>query len=78
MDFGTIRSNLNCMKYKNNQEVVQDLRLVLDNCWTFNPKSSPEYKAASVLQKEIKRLLKDYEIGDAPAFNGHSPYGKDS
>lgn len=71
MDFGTIRSNLNYMKYKNNQEFVLDLYLVLQNCWLFNPEFSPEFKAAVVLQKEIKRLLKEYEITNVSPFNGH-------
>lgn len=75
MDFGTIRSNLNYMKYKNNQEFVHDLYLVLNNCWLFNPKSSPEFKAADVLQKEIKRLLREYEITDTSPFNGHLQIG---
>lgn len=78
MDFGTIRSNLNYMKYKNNQEFVHDLYLVLHNCWLFNPKSSPEFKAADVLQKEIKVLLKEYEITNTSPFNGHySPIAND-
>lgn len=78
MDFGTIRSNLNYMKYKNNQEFVQDLYLVLHNCWLFNPKSSPEFKAADVLQKEIKILLKEYEVTNISPFNGHySPIASD-
>jgi len=72
MDFGTIRSNLNYMKYKNNQEFVRDVYLVLHNCWLFNPKSSEEFKAAEVLQREIKRLFKEYEITDTLPVNGHS------
>ncbi|XP_054713885.1 bromodomain adjacent to zinc finger domain protein 1A-like isoform X2 [Uloborus diversus] len=62
MDFGTIRSKLNYMNYKNNEDFVRDIYLVLQNCEWFNPKNSPEYKAAQVLYKEVKRLLQEYQI----------------
>ncbi|KFM78225.1 Bromodomain adjacent to zinc finger domain protein 1A, partial [Stegodyphus mimosarum] len=62
MDFGTIRSKLNYMNYKNNEDFVRDIYLVLQNCEWFNPKCSPEYKAAQVLYKEVKRLLQEYQI----------------
>lgn len=74
MDFGTIRSNLNYMKYKNNQEFVRDVYLVLHNCWLFNPKSSVEFKAAEVLHKEIKKLLKQYQIADTFPANGDTQF----
>lgn len=62
MDFGTIRSKLNYMEYKNNEDFVRDIYLVLQNCEWFNPKGSPEAKAAQILYKEVKKLLDEYQL----------------
>lgn len=62
MDLGTIRTKLNNMSYRSNNDFVLDVYLVLQNCELFNPKSSPEYKAARTLGKVVERLLDSYQI----------------
>ncbi|GIY19978.1 hypothetical protein CDAR_583872 [Caerostris darwini] len=69
MDFGTIRSKLNYMNYKNNEDFIRDVFLVLQNCEWFNPKSSPEYKAAQIINKEVKKLIQEYQICDPQTTN---------
>ncbi|GFY57665.1 bromodomain adjacent to zinc finger domain protein 1A [Trichonephila inaurata madagascariensis] len=73
MDFGTIRSKLNYMNYKNNEDFIRDIFLVLQNCEWFNPKSSPEYKAAQVINKEVKRLIQEYQICNPQTLNSLIP-----
>lgn len=62
MDLGTIRTKLNNMSYRSNNDFVLDVYLVLQNCELFNPKSSPEYKAARTLGKVVEKLLDSYQI----------------
>ncbi|KAG8184175.1 hypothetical protein JTE90_010214 [Oedothorax gibbosus] len=69
MDFGTIRSKLNSMSYRTNDDFVRDVHLVLQNCEWFNPKASPEFKCAKELAKEVTRLLNEYQLSP-PTLNG--------
>ncbi|CAL1281690.1 unnamed protein product [Larinioides sclopetarius] len=73
MDFGTIRSKLNYMQYKTNEDFIRDVFLVLQNCEWFNPKSSPEYKCAQVINKEVKRLIQEYQICSPQTVNSLVP-----
>ncbi|XP_055947605.1 bromodomain adjacent to zinc finger domain protein 1A-like isoform X3 [Argiope bruennichi] len=73
MDFGTIRSKLNYMQYKTNEDFIRDVFLVLQNCEWFNPKSSPEYKCAQVINKEVKRLIQEYQICNPQTINSLVP-----
>ncbi|SJM86864.1 related to Bromodomain-containing factor 1 [Zygosaccharomyces bailii] len=40
MDLGTVSSNLNNWKYQSMEEVERDVRLVFQNCYTFNPEGT--------------------------------------
>ena len=72
MDLGTIRSNLNRMKYTCNQEVLEDIRLVFDNCWMYNRSDAEEYQCGVRLEryflKEAKKLnlIGQDEVSSAP------------
>lgn len=60
MDLGTIRSGLNRMKYRCNQEVLEDIRLVFSNCWAYNRTDAEEYQCGVRLEafflKQANRL----------------------
>ncbi|XP_059088369.1 bromodomain adjacent to zinc finger domain protein 1A-like [Tigriopus californicus] len=68
MDLGTIRSSINRMKYTCNQEVVEDIRQVFENCWTYNRDDAEEYQCGVRLEKffnkEAKKLGLLYESED--------------
>ncbi|XP_040569329.1 bromodomain adjacent to zinc finger domain protein 1A isoform X2 [Lepeophtheirus salmonis] len=60
MDLGTIRSNLNRMKYKSNDKVLRDIKLVFENCFRYNREEVEEYRCGVRLEqffnKEVERL----------------------
>ena len=51
MDLGTVRSGLVRMKYTCNQEVLEDVRLVFNNCWAYNRADAEEYTCGVRLEK---------------------------
>lgn len=59
MDLGTIRSNLNRMKYSCNQEVIDDILLVFQNCATYNNEEAEEFVAGVRLEKYFRKQAKD-------------------
>lgn len=44
MDFGQIKSNLNLGKYRENQEVINDIELVFKNCDLYNTEGNDIYR----------------------------------
>merc|ERR1712130_1037173 len=46
MDLGTVRGKLNDMQYTSNQEVINDIRLVFSNCYSYNMEDAEEYGCA--------------------------------
>jgi len=72
MDLGTIRSTLNRMKYTCNQEVIEDIRQVFENCWLYNRSEAEEYQCGLRLEKyflkEAKKLglMSADEVSSAP------------
>jgi hypothetical protein len=60
MDLGTVRSNILHMKYSCNQEVLDDVRQVFVNCFTYNRPDAEEFQCGVRLEKfflkETKKL----------------------
>eukprot|EP00096_Caligus_rogercresseyi_P009103 TRINITY_DN3029_c0_g1_i3.p1 TRINITY_DN3029_c0_g1~~TRINITY_DN3029_c0_g1_i3.p1 ORF type:complete len:1517 (+),score=584.82 TRINITY_DN3029_c0_g1_i3:77-4552(+) len=60
MDLGTIRSNLNRMKFASNEAVLEDVKLVFDNCFTYNREEAEEYGCGVRLERffneEVSKL----------------------
>jgi len=50
MDLQTIRTRLVSNMYKNKEAFLQDVRLIFDNCETFNEDDSPVGKAGHALR----------------------------
>ena len=53
MDLGTIRSSINRMKYSCNNEVIEDIRLVFDNCRLYNKEDAEEYQCGKRLERYL-------------------------
>ena len=51
MDLGTIRSSINRMKYSCNNEVLEDIRLVFENCRLYNKEEAEEYQCGERLER---------------------------
>merc|ERR1712187_208627 len=67
MDLGTIRSKLNDMQYTSNQEVINDIRLVFSNCYSYNMEDAEEYGCAERLEKYFDSQLKVQGLVDEEA-----------
>merc|ERR1712029_31995 len=64
MDLGTIRTNLLRMKYSCNQEVLADIRLVFQNCFTYNRDDAEEFQCAVRLEKYFTKEAKKLGLAD--------------
>jgi hypothetical protein len=73
MDLGTIKGKIEKKKYNTLYQVAEDVRLVWDNCKTYNQDGSDFYKLASNLQKkwekDYMKLLNDMGSAVAAANN---------
>jgi len=71
MDFGTIQKKLNAGDYEDVDNFAADVRLVFQNCWTYNPSTSDVYIMGSTLsgifEKQFKALkTKESKIHKKP------------
>lgn len=57
IDLGTIRSRLNGLEYKCNQEVLEDIRLMFRNCLQYNMEDAQEYQCALRLEKYFDKEI---------------------
>lgn len=55
IDLGTIKSKLNSLKYTCNQEVLDAVRLMFNNCYQYNHKSAEEYGCGERLEKYFNK-----------------------
>jgi len=67
MDLGTIRGKLNDMQYTSNQEVINDIKLVFSNCYSYNMEDTEEYGCAERLEKFFTSELKVQGLVDEEA-----------
>lgn len=58
MDLGTIRSSINRMKYSCNQEVIEDILQVFENCKLYNREDAEEYQCGTRLEKHFRKEAK--------------------
>jgi len=66
MDLGTVKTKLQQKKYSTLYQVAEDVRLVWNNCMTYNADGSDFYKLAEQLQKrwddQYTKLLQDCQL----------------
>ncbi len=59
MDFSTIKNNINNFKYDDYTSIIEDTRLVFDNCREYNEPDSEIYEVcerlSSYFEKEAKK-----------------------
>lgn len=69
IDLLQIQSNIKAEKYQNEEQFVNDLKLMFENCRKFNEENSVIYKDANNLEKVLNDKLK--ELG--PLHEGSTP-----
>lgn len=72
MDFSTIKSKINLISYTDVQDVINDIRLVFENCQTYNLETSEVYKSGEKLSKLFESKLRSLHIEEA-APSGKRP-----
>lgn len=72
MDLGTIKTRLNDMVYDKNQQVIDDIRLVFSNCYSYNMEDTEEYGCAERLEKYFETQLKNQGLVEEEVANGRS------
>lgn len=55
MDLGKMQEKISNLEYSSVDEFEADLQLIINNCFKFNPKSTPFYKAALKLKEQVNK-----------------------
>ena len=55
MDFGTMGNKVKDSRYATMEEFDKDVRLVFDNCKTFNPPATLPYSFAEIVEKAYRK-----------------------
>merc|ERR1719330_239667 len=72
IDLGTIKTRLNDMAYSKNQQVIDDIRMVFSNCYSYNMDDTEEYGCAERLEKYFETQLKSQGIVEDEVANPRS------
>ncbi|XP_022240154.1 bromodomain adjacent to zinc finger domain protein 1A-like [Limulus polyphemus] len=75
MDFGTIKTKLDDLKYRANKEFIADVNLVFQNCECYNERDSETYQAGVELSKLFHSLLKQYYLENSQEISTFEPLG---
>ena len=62
MDLSTIKKKLKSNKYRKNQDFIDDVQLIWENCKRYNLESSQIFRSSLKMEKLAKRILKKYSI----------------
>ncbi|KAF3911418.1 hypothetical protein ABW20_dc0103533 [Dactylellina cionopaga] len=68
MDMSEVQRKLNHNEYNNANEFEADMRLMLNNCYKFNPPDSPVYKCGKALEAVF-----DEKWSQKPSFKEETP-----
>lgn len=66
MDFRTIREKLNSMKYTADEEFINDVMLVFQNCQQYNMEETEEYDAGTLLTTLFIKRLRELGLNAPP------------
>lgn len=69
MDLGTIKEKLNSGQYSEPNQVNDDVRLMFNNCYTFNPPKTFVHEEGKLLEKAYERFWKK-AFGTKPPGGG--------
>lgn len=59
MDLNTVKNRINFLWYRNADECISDMRLILSNCFKFNSPTDFVYKSGKKLEEYIEERLRD-------------------
>lgn len=82
MDLGTVKRKLDKHQYEDIEECAQDIRLIWNNCKTYNADGSDFYLLAESLSKRFEerysKILADYDASFGTPSNTSSGYADGS
>lgn len=61
MDLRTVRKNFAKGSYKCYNDFFKDLLLIFSNCKAYNEPTSEIHKAAAILERNTKRLIRGFK-----------------
>ncbi|KAH8394912.1 hypothetical protein KR222_010441, partial [Zaprionus bogoriensis] len=64
MDLGTVLQRVKNRYYRSVDELIADMRLVIDNCRLFNPPDSSVCRKCKKLEKRLNRVLAKMPAGE--------------
>lgn len=65
MDFSTIKNQINHFKYDDYTHIVDDIRLVFENCWKYNEPGSDIYKTGQRMSNYFESHAKQAGLLDS-------------
>lgn len=62
MDVKTIKAKMNRLEYNDSQQIIEDLRLMLKNCFQYNVTKAEVYKCGKIMEKWLNERLKETDL----------------
>ena len=62
MDLSSVRLGILLNKYSSNEEVIEDINLIFQNCWRYYTKDSEEYACGKRLEKFFEKEVKRWNL----------------
>jgi len=75
MDFARIRNKINRFEYNTADEILDDIRLIFSNCFTYNQPATVVAVAGSELERYFERRACELGLVDAKSVKGSSSSG---
>jgi len=75
MDFARIRNKINRFEYNTADEILDDVRLIFSNCFTYNNPSTVVAIAGGELQRYFERRIHELNLVDAKSATGSNMSG---
>jgi len=75
MDFARIRNKINRFEYNTADEILDDIRLIFSNCFTYNKPSTVVAIAGGELERYFEKRVHELSLFDATAAKGSKSSG---
>jgi len=70
MDFARIRNKINRFEYNNSDEILDDVRLIFSNCFTYNKPATVVAIAGGELERYFEQRVRELNLVGARSAKG--------
>ncbi|GFR75033.1 bromodomain adjacent to zinc finger domain protein 1A [Elysia marginata] len=76
MDFGTIRNKIHAFSYQHPSQMLNDIKLIFQNCAEYNNRNSLEFRACTQLTKTFEKRVKEIGLSEEAPSTSTAKQGR--